>query len=230
MLRFYLGYGIGLICALVFGSAVMLRIYAMLGRYKSDEQLKAGHRSNYLWLVFAILLVPILAFTNQCGASLSCFSFETILRHEVGHVLGLDHPDIDKVPNLDTDAKRGNAIPIDAKDPCKDLKLFHSPNHKIWKSIMVSHGNRNTRQHKLAHDDLGGLYFLYPHENKPENRDVLPFEKMGKEKLDELSVWAKVTEKKEKMRMQEWLDLLRQREEEEHVEDEEEEHDYNSEL
>ena len=165
-------------------------------------------------------------FAGQCGVSLSCFSFETVLRHEIGHVLGLDHPDIDHVPNLDADTKRGNHIHIDAKDPCKGLNLFHSPNKRVWKSIMVSHGHRNTRQHKLAHDDLGGLYFLYPHEHQQSDRGLLPLDEMSQEKLNEFEVWANVRERKDKKKMKTWLEELQRREEEQHQDDEESEHDY----
>ena len=97
--------------------------------------------------------------------------------------MGLDHPDIAGGHNFDTDARDGNHIPIDPKEPCKGLKATPQP---YYSSMMVSHGKRNTRMHKLGFDDLGGLYFLYPHTKRTRGREPLPFEFMSTEKLASL--------------------------------------------
>jgi len=48
---------------------------------------------------------------------------------------------------------------------------------------MVSHGQRQTRMHKLAKDDTGALFFLYPHDKRPQSDGMVPFEWMPDDKL-----------------------------------------------
>ena len=108
---------------------------------------------------------------------------ETILRHEVGHVLGLDHPDVDSGLNFDTDGHDGNHIAIEPSEPCQGLQLNRK---SYWQTIMVSHGKRNSRMHKLGYDDIAALYFLYPHPKRTKSRDLLPWEFLSTEKLESL--------------------------------------------
>lgn len=205
------------------GGATLLKIYSSLGRYASERQRSAGRLAFCLFVGAVPFILLIIVFGSQCGSSLSCFSFETILRHEIGHVLGMDHPDIEGVSNLDSDSRDKNHIPINPQNPCLGLQMNSK---RYWNSIMVSHGNRNTRMHKLAHDELGALHFLYPHEQRSLKRDRIPFEWMSHEKLRSWGASRGVLDDQDTREtllndfkgkdVKEWLKAMQSAEEEQH--------------
>ncbi len=89
-----------------------------------------------------------------------CNHFESLLTHEVGHALSLDHPNEFPQRNFDTDNIPGNTIPIDCQQPTKTLKLVSQIDPK---AIMNSSlGEAASPQPQLSPDDLGGRNFLYP--------------------------------------------------------------------
>jgi len=186
-IRMFVLYGLGAVGALTLGAASLLACYGNCARHlgdrNRDRQNRAKARALFFTIVLGVLLVPFGAWVKTCGASVGCFSFETILRHESGHVLGIDHPDtmVDKVPvgNLDNDGKDGNFIPIDAGSPCKNLTVVPK---RYRKSIMVSHGQK-TQRVRLSHDDLAALHFLYPHSHRTKSRRPLPVETWSEEKV-----------------------------------------------
>ena len=186
-LRFYAGYTVAIAAAALLGGAGLCRAYGKCSRYPSRRQEQALALSIKLAVAAIALAAGMGAWMRSCGASIGCFNFETILRHEVGHVLGVDHPDPEGVHNLDTDLRDGNHVPIDELDPCRGLRL--NP-ERYWKSIMVSHGQRTTRRHKLAHDDVAALHFLYPVDARWRitSRDPVPFRWMPTDKLVALAV------------------------------------------
>jgi len=89
-----------------------------------------------------------------------CNHFESLLIHEVGHALALDHPNEFPQRNFDTDTTPDNAIPINCQQPMQNLKLSHQIDPQ---AIMNSSlGAAALAQPQLSADDLGGRNFLYP--------------------------------------------------------------------
>lgn len=89
-----------------------------------------------------------------------CNHFESLLAHEVGHALSLDHPNEFPQRNFDTDNRLGNVMSIDCQNPTKSLKLSTriDPQAIMNSSLGQSLGT----QTQLSVDDLGGRNFLYP--------------------------------------------------------------------
>lgn len=89
-----------------------------------------------------------------------CNHFESLLIHEVGHALALDHPNEFPQRNFDTDKIPGNSMTIDCQQPTKTLKLVSQIDSA---AIMNSSlGDAAEPLPKLSPDDLGGRNFLYP--------------------------------------------------------------------
>ena len=84
--RFYLGYTAVLTIVALTAVALFAGIWGNLGRYASIDDDKATWRRWAWWagLVAVGLLCGMGTWSRSCGSSLDCFSFETILRHEVG--------------------------------------------------------------------------------------------------------------------------------------------------
>lgn len=89
-----------------------------------------------------------------------CNHFESLLMHEIGHALALDHPNEFAHRNFDTDDDFTNAITIDCEDPTKGLRL--SPNIDPKAMMNSSLGEPEHVHPELTNDDLGGRNFLYP--------------------------------------------------------------------
>jgi hypothetical protein len=89
-----------------------------------------------------------------------CNHFESLLMHEIGHALALDHPNEFPHRNFDTDDDPTNEIPIDCEDPTKGLKL--SPNIDPKAIMNSSLGKPEPVHPELTNDDIGGRNFLYP--------------------------------------------------------------------
>lgn len=89
-----------------------------------------------------------------------CNHFQSLLTHEVGHALSLDHPNEFPQRNFDTDNRLGNVMPINCQHPTKNLKISTRIDPK---AIMNSSlGQPLGTQIQLSADDLGGRNFLYP--------------------------------------------------------------------
>jgi hypothetical protein len=94
-------------------------------------------------------------FQNQ-----GCNHFESLVLHEIGHTLGLQHPNEFPRLNWDNDDDPNNNIEIDCQDPAKGLKqsTMIASNAIMNGSLGDVHSVRLT----LANDDLGARDFLYP--------------------------------------------------------------------
>lgn len=89
-----------------------------------------------------------------------CNHFGSLLLHEIGHALSLDHPNDYRGRNFDSDRDPTNPMPIDCESPTKGLKLSPSIDTQ---SVMTSFpGKPRPVQTELSADDLGGRNFLYP--------------------------------------------------------------------
>lgn len=98
-------------------------------------------------------------FIDPINVGRGCWHFQTTLLHEVGHTLGLTHPNEGVHRNFDTDYDGANMIDIDCEDPSKGLMIS-----TIVDGLNVMNTPRSNGYvlFKLTNDDLGGLNFLYP--------------------------------------------------------------------
>lgn len=84
--------------------------------------------------------------------------FESLMQHEIGHAIGLDHPDEWWTRNFDTDNNPSNSMNINCNSPSSGLQLSQNFPRNAVMSAEGSHLMRMT----LTGDDLGGRAFLYP--------------------------------------------------------------------
>lgn len=89
-----------------------------------------------------------------------CNHFESLVLHEVGHALALDHPNEFPQRNWDSDDEPTNEIPTDCHDPTQGLKLSRRIDPKAV--MNSSRGSAEPVHAALTNDDLGGRNFLYP--------------------------------------------------------------------
>jgi hypothetical protein len=84
--------------------------------------------------------------------------FESLIQHEIGHAIGLDHPDEWWTRNFDSDSDPNNSMNINCNSPASGLQLSQNFPRNAVMSAQGSHLVRMT----LTGDDLGGRAFLYP--------------------------------------------------------------------
>ena len=93
---------------------------------------------------------------SQAAIDAALAFFQSTLMHEIGHTLGLDHPNEFPSANLDTDFDPLNPMIIDPANPFANV--IHSPNIDPT-TIMRSFITGNTI---LDNDAIGGRDVLYP--------------------------------------------------------------------
>ena len=89
-----------------------------------------------------------------------CNHFESLILHELGHALGLTHPNEYPQRNFDTDDNPFNVMVINCRNPMKGFKL--SPHYDPNAVMNSSMGQPEPVLAGLTNDDLGALHFLYP--------------------------------------------------------------------
>ena len=93
-------------------------------------------------------------------AGRGCNHFESLLLHEIGHSLGLDHPDEFPDRNFESDQDPTNPIAINCQSPAQGLTS--SPNITPQAVMTSGRGLPQPVRLELTQDDLGGRNFLYP--------------------------------------------------------------------
>jgi len=136
----------------------MLDDVAMRGMKLLDDVSKI----SILWTSLRLLCVwaPPVFYTYIFLPCWECYDFEAAAAHEIGHALGLTHPDKMRVgDSVRLNYKwRSDEAPCD--DPWSDVKEV-SPSNEASASIMLALTQFNTEV-CLQQDDLDALNTLYP--------------------------------------------------------------------
>lgn len=118
-------------------------------------------RMSLLWMVLCSVatITPVTFYTQLFKPCYDCYDFESAATHEIGHLLGLNHPDEFASHNRMVLAPMG-------PESCHDPLAFSTPPDTAAAadapySLMHSF-TRHPSEVCLTEDDLHGLNFLYP--------------------------------------------------------------------
>lgn len=91
-----------------------------------------------------------------------CVHLPSLLLHEIGHALGLGHPDDKPGRNLDNDDDPDNPIAIDCRAPTRGLKVSREVQGA---AVLVGRDVQGAGRwlRGLTYDDIGARDALYPH-------------------------------------------------------------------
>lgn len=93
-----------------------------------------------------------------------CSHLPSLMMHEIGHGLGLDHPY--EFPNYHSEDDPTKPIEIDCENPTRGLQVIDNHDaHAVMANGISSYHFHRRLGHDRAHlrpDDIGGRNFLYP--------------------------------------------------------------------
>jgi len=125
------------------------------------EYLGAMPISLVLFGCFWLIFLPIF-YLEVFIPCYECYDFQATIAHEIGHILGFDHPDSE--PELNLRATNVAMGPATCSDPLAQVELAPLPEGSD--SLMFS-VTRHRPKNCLTSDDLEGLNFLYPSCHQP---------------------------------------------------------------
>lgn len=91
-----------------------------------------------------------------------CVHFPSLALHEIGHALGIGHPDENPRFNLDNDSNPANAVALDCRNPSNGLKV--SLTYK-GAAVMIGQNVQGPGRWRrgLTYDDVAARDALYPY-------------------------------------------------------------------
>jgi len=109
---------------------------------------------SFIWLA---LIFPPVFYWNVFSPCWTCYDFSAAMTHEVGHILGLDHPDAraNSTTNLVTNLTMG-------PDTCTQEEGVPEFTDQIPADSVMLKFTQNSPDGCLAPDDLTGLNYMYP--------------------------------------------------------------------
>lgn len=108
-------------------------------------------------IVWLLLLFPPIFYWHVFLPCWACFDFSAAMAHEVGHVLGLDHPDV----RAETSTNFMATQPM-GPGTCRREESVPTPTDVPPAGSVMLQFTQNSQHGCLAPDDLTGLNFLYP--------------------------------------------------------------------
>lgn len=100
-------------------------------------------------------------YIDEAFRRFGCAHLPSIMMHEVGHVLGIDHPDERPDRNIDSDDNPGNPMPIQCRAPRTGLQA--SSRIEAGATAIAQVWGTNAWRRGLTNDDIAARDALYPH-------------------------------------------------------------------
>lgn len=110
-------------------------------------------RFVHMVAILFCLILPVTIYNDIFLPCWECHDFEAAAVHEIGHILGFDHPDVYPQYNFILDRESYNC-----SEPWESVSMSTAVDED---SVMVAFLPRNPKT-CLTKDDLDGLNFLYP--------------------------------------------------------------------
>lgn len=146
-------------------------VFAGIGRREKAVLIATQFRPERILCALALIVILPLLWQRVVSPCLECFDFEGTAAHEIGHALGLDHPDV--LPSMQlraggSDAAGASDALLDARRRvacAADLETHLSATFEPVESSEYSVMHSLTQfmpEVCIGQDDLDGLNALYP--------------------------------------------------------------------